>query len=199
MVSHRRSLLAILVAVALAGAACSGSSGSASSASGTRLALTRAGLIRNADAACATFLHDSWKIFRQSTTDPATSARQESRFIDLFDRTVRRVSALAAPADDRGDWTRFVSRTKAQRPTFVAIRDAYEGHDTGHLGDLYADAYTASAVADVPGASYGLHDCVVNVDTTTIPATRSDYLWQINAACASATNALRHLIRRGRR
>src|SRR5204862_5340282 len=106
--------------------------------------------------------------------------------VDLFDRTMSQLSALTPPADDRGDWSRFLTLTQAQRPTFVALHDAYKRHDTVHLGKLYADAYVAGARANAPGVSYGVHDCVVNVDTTTVPATRSSYVEQINNACASA-------------
>jgi hypothetical protein len=123
-------LLAMLVSVVLAGAACSGSSGSAPSTPvGTESTLTKADLIRTADAACAVFGHRAVEIFRESSTDPATNAAQWSRAIDLFDRWIARLSALAAPADDRGDWTRFLTLTKTQRTSYVAVRDAYKRDD----------------------------------------------------------------------
>jgi hypothetical protein len=150
-------------------------------------------MIRSADAVCATFGHRMFEIFRESSTDPAANAAQEGRFIDLFDRWMARLSALAAPADDRGDWTRFLALTKTQRRSYVAIRDAYKRHDTGDISGLYADSYTTAARASDFGASYGLHDCAANVDTTAVPATRSDYVKQINNACISATHALGHL------
>ena len=190
----RGPLPAVWVAVVLAGAACSGSSGSAPSTPvGNEPVLTKADLIRTADAACAVFGHRAVEIFRASSTDPSTNAAQWSRAIDLFDRLVARLSALAAPAEDRGDWTRFLTITKTQRTSYVAFRDAYKRHDTRDLSGLYADSYTAAARASDFGASYGLHDCVVNVDTTVVPTTRSDYLEQINGACISAINALGHL------
>lgn len=194
MVRHRTLVLAVLAALVFGGAACSGGGGNVASTSvGHGATLTRAGLIRNADAICKAFGHRMFEIFRDSSGDPATNAAQTRRFIDLFDRWTARLSVLAAPADDRGDWTRFLTLTKAQRPAYVAIRDAYVHNEIGRLGALYADSYAAAARASDFGASYGLHDCVVNVDTAVVPATRSDYLGQINNACSSAINALQHL------
>ncbi len=189
----RRVVAGVAALVVLAGAAaCAGGGGSAgSSAAGSSApALSKAELIRQADAICASGNHTGDQSMNGvDPGDPAAVGAGWDRWIASFDDTLRRVSRLAAPPDDRASWQRFLALTRAQRASFVQAKRAQMSGDTVRINRAIGIEWAAAAKANAVGAAYGLHECVVDADTIAIPKNRKEYLGMINFFCYSTSAA----------